>query len=201
MSSLPESLAPICSGCRPLTLGLPPLSRLRILGGTRDSQSAQSPLAYCRPHCGMVLPGEEAKDGTNQKRLFICKGAQTGGRRLDAVASTWPPKGPPAPPAWQRGAGTVASCAGLRKVRERAEWQGVACRWVSSPPGLTRFPACSQRSEILKQQQTKNEMLLSPSARLGSNKKNIFCFVLFLKQQIYKTTLGTSFLFFVFLFS
>lgn len=86
-----------------------------LLGGTRGLQSAQSPPAHCTLHCGMVLTGEEAKDGTNQKRLFICKGAQTGGRLLDTVASTRPPRGPPTSfcpsSCLARGAGTVDSCA------------------------------------------------------------------------------------------
>lgn len=98
-----------------------------LLGGTRGIQSAQSPLAYCRPHCGMVLTGEEAKDGTNQKRLFICKGAQTGGRLLDTVASTWPLKGPPTsscPSSCLAREGLAlwpAAQTDLHKVRERAE--------------------------------------------------------------------------------
>lgn len=199
VSSLPESLAPICSGCRPPTLGLPPRSRLRGPGWHQGQSVCTEPSRICRPLCGMVLPGEEAKDGTNQKRLFICKGAQTGGRRPDAVASTWPPKGPPLLLPGRGLALWPAAQASAKSGRGQSGGRRLSLGVL--PSGLTHFPACSQRSEILTQQQTKNEMLLSPSARLGSNKKNIFCFVLFLKQQIYKTTVGTFFLFFVFLFS
>lgn len=89
-----------------------------LLGGTRGIQSAQSSLAHCRLHCGMVLTGEEAKDGTNQKRLFICKGAQTGGRLLDTVAS---PPTSSCPSSCLAREGLAAAQTDLHKVRERAE--------------------------------------------------------------------------------
>lgn len=60
------------------------------------------------------------------------------------------------------------------------------CHWLGVLPeprylqASSHIPACSQTSKILKQQQTKNEMLLSPSVCFGSEKKN----VLFLKPQI-----------------
>lgn len=116
------------------------------------------------------------------------------------MASTWPLKGTPASSCLaQRGTGTVgpggdrgcdASCSDRHEVgRGRsARLSPVAGRPArpSTLEDLPHFPACSQTSKILKQQQQeqqKNEMLCLPQ-HVSVLIKRTFCFVLFLKPQI-----------------
>lgn len=160
----------------------------------------------------MVPTGEEAKEGTNQKRVFILqRQSLTGGT---PVASTWPLKGTPASSCRaQRGTGTVgpggdrgcdAGCSDRREVGERAECQAAARRWASCrPPTLEdspRFPACSQMSKILKQQQQQQQKMrcFCLPQHVSVLIKRMFCFVF--KATNLENNFRDFFLFFVFLF-
>lgn len=145
----------------------------------------------------MVLTGEEAKDGTNQKRVFILQ------RLTDRrPAAPWPALGPRGhrrpPPASSpvrckgegRRQGPRRRCP-LRTVAESgrgAERQGglMGRRALGAPPEAPAPPGLATPahadSKISKQQSTNkqknNEMLLSPSAcQVSFLRKRTFCFV------------------------
>lgn len=162
----------------------------------------------------MVLTGEEAKDGTNQKRVFILQ------RLTDRrPAAPWPalgPRGHRRPPP----ASSPVRCKGegrrhrprrrcpLRTFAESgrgAERQGGLMgrrRWAPRPRPR-HLPASPRHadSKISKQQSTNkqknNEMLLSPSACQVSFLRT-FCFVF--KATNLENNFGNFFPF-VFLFS